>query len=65
MPSSVISAMQYDPFKQKLRVVFVSGVVYDYEKVPEKVFKAMRSSGSKGKFLNTQIKGNYRFKKVS
>ena len=65
MPSSVIASMNYDRSEQKLRVVFVSGLVYDYEKVPEKVYQAMRSSGSKGKFLNTEIKGHYRFKKVS
>ena len=65
MPSSVIASMNYDRSKQKLRVVFVSGLVYDYEKVPEEVYQAMRSSGSKGKFLNTEIKGHYRFKKVS
>ena len=65
MPSSVIASMNYDRSKKKLRVVFVSGLVYDYEKVPEEVYQAMRSSGSKGKFLNTAIKGHYPFKKVS
>ena len=65
MPSSVVSAIHYYPDKATLRVVFVSGMVYDYENVPEKVYKKMKAATSKGTFLNHQIKGNYDYKKVS
>jgi hypothetical protein len=65
MPSSVVSSFSYDPASATLRVVFVSGMVYDYLKVPEKVYMAMKASGSKGIFLNTKIKGHYSFKKIS
>lgn len=65
MPSSVVSAIRYYPDKATLRVVFVSGMVYDYENVPEKVYKKMKAATSKGNFLNYHIKGNYDYKKVS
>ena len=65
MPSSVIATMHYDANKETLRIVFVSGFVYDYLKVPVEVYLAMKKSGSKGTYLNTHIKGNYDFKKIA
>jgi hypothetical protein len=64
MPSTVIKTIRYDPHTHTLRVVYVSGMEYDYMEVPEEVYEAMKNSGSKGTFLNTKIKGKYEFKKV-
>jgi hypothetical protein len=65
MPSSVISFMRYYPDTSTLRVGFVSGMIYDYKNVPEKVYRAMKSSISKGSYLNRHIKEKYAFEKVS
>ena len=64
MPSSVVSSMQYDLATGTLRVIYVSGSIYDYLNVPEDVYMEMKSSGSKGTYLNKYIKGNYSFNKV-
>ena len=56
--------MDYNKDRQVLRVRFVSGLIYEYKKVPEKIYRAMKSSGSKGTFLNQYIKGHYEFEKV-
>ncbi len=64
MPSSVVAAIQYDVNSSTLRVVYVSGAVYDYKKVPEAVYKEMKKASSKGEFLNKQIKPNYGFEKI-
>lgn len=64
MPSSAISAFFYDDDRAVLRVVFVTGMVYDYKDVPPKVYAAMKASGSKGTYLNKKIKGHYTFEKV-
>ena len=64
MPSSVVAAIRYDASKSTLRVVYVSGAVYDYKKVPEKVYNEMKTASSKGEFLNKQIKPNYEYEKV-
>ena len=64
MPSSVVVATKYDPVKEILRVIFVSGNVYEYKHVPEKTFLAMKAATSKGTFLNKHIKGRYEFEKV-
>lgn len=63
MPSSVVASYQYIPEERILRVVFVSGLVYDYENVPQEVYDRMKSTMSKGQFLNKEIKGKYAFKK--
>jgi hypothetical protein len=64
MPSSVVAAMQYNVETSTLRIIYVSGDVYDYKNVPEKVYKEMKAYTSKGTFLNKKIKGNYDFEKV-
>ncbi len=65
MPSSVVASMNYNPLKQILYVVFVSGDVYAYKDVPEKVYKDFKASISKGTFLNRKIKKYYESEKVS
>ncbi|MGV3601594.1 MAG: KTSC domain-containing protein [Dyadobacter fermentans] len=65
MPSTVVEKMIYNEDKQTLRIVYVSGMVYDYKNVPWEVYQAMKTSGSKGTFLNKHIKGNFEFEKVN
>jgi hypothetical protein len=38
--------------------------VYDYKKVPENIYNEMKTSSSKGEFLNKNIKPNYEFEKI-
>ena len=64
MPSSVVSKFYYDQSRSVLRVIFVSGLVYEYLQVPEEVYLAMKEALSKGTFLNEHIKKNYEFKKI-
>ena len=64
MPSSVVAAIKYDPNSATLRVIYVSGSVYDYKKVPETVYNQMKAASSKGVFLNKQIKPNYEYEKI-
>lgn len=64
MPSSVVAAMQYNAATSTLRIIYVSGDVYDYKNVPEKVYNEMKAYTSKGTFLNKRIKPNYDFEKI-
>lgn len=56
MPSSVIAHIAYKAETEVLTVVFLSGDVYQYEKVPEKIYKEFKASVSKGSYLNHKIK---------
>jgi len=64
MPSSVVSAVIYNNASSTMRVIFVSGAIYDYKNVPKKIYHAMKTSDSKGTYLNQHIKGNYEFEKI-
>ena len=64
MPSSVVAAIRYDEKSSKLRIIFQSGSIYDYLKVPEQVYNNMKKASSKGEFLNKEIKPNYEFEKI-
>ena len=56
--------MKYNADTQTLRIFYVSGSVYDYKNVPEDIYEKMRTSGSKGIFLNREIKTHFGFEKV-
>ncbi|MBC7686786.1 MAG: KTSC domain-containing protein [Aquabacterium sp.] len=61
MPSSVIAAMHYQKTTSTLRITFISGLVYNYQNVPEEIYIAMKESDLKGTFLNTVIKSSYAY----
>jgi len=64
MPSSVIAGTSYDAASHKLLIRYVSGAIYEYAAVPSQVYEKMKKAVSKGKFLNSYIKGSYAFKKL-
>jgi hypothetical protein len=64
MPSSVVAAIRYDEQTSRLRIIFQSGSVYDYLKVPGQVYDQMKKDSSKGEFLNKEIKPHYEFEKI-
>lgn len=64
MPSSVIAGFDHDPGTNILTVRFVTGRIYRYFAVPERVAAALRESGSKGRYFNAHIRGRYPFEEV-
>ena len=60
--SSNVKRIGYE--KSKLYVQFKSGATYFYKGVPEKLYKEMLNADSKGKYLNSQIKGKYEYQKI-
>lgn len=57
--SSNIQAVGYDQEKKQLHVQFNGGAVYIYAEVPKEVFDELMAAESKGKFINSQIKGKF------
>jgi hypothetical protein len=62
--SSNVRSIGYDPTSQTLEVEFQNSFVYQYYNVPTHVFEALMAAGSKGQFLNSQIKNMYAFSRV-
>lgn len=55
--SSNIDAIGYDEEAQELHVQFQGGSEYVYSGVPGDVHERLMSAPSKGRFLNTEVKG--------
>lgn len=62
--SSNLASASYDTESSVLTVTFVSGGIYEYEKVPWEVFTKFRMSDSQGKFFNNNIARVYSYKKL-
>lgn len=62
--SSNLVKASFDTEASALTVTFVSGGIYEYEKVPWEVFTKFRMSDSQGKFFNNNIAKNYSYKKL-
>ena len=62
--SSLIKAVGYDAATQVLTVTFVDQEgTYEYQKVPESVYKELMAAESKGSFFAKNIKGKFEFVK--
>jgi len=59
--SSNLASVGYDSAGYVLEVEFSDGDVYQYLDVPETVFQELVSAPSPGRYLNEQIKNNYRY----
>lgn len=59
--SHQVAAFGYEPRNERMQIRFANGAVYEYERVPEAVVQAFIRAGSKGKFVNQEIKGKYRY----
>lgn len=57
--STALEAVAYDPAARRLTVRFTSGKVYDYYRVPERVYAGLLKSPSKGAYFNSHIKDRY------
>jgi hypothetical protein len=58
--STVLHAAGYDPETQRLEVIFQSGKLYCYHRVPPEVYEKLLEADSKGAFFNVAIAGLYR-----
>lgn len=55
---------QYGYENGTLLVSFKNGSHYNYYDVPAKLFEDLQKAESKGKFLNENIKGKYKYDKL-
>lgn len=62
--SSNIESIRYDDETSTLEVRFINGGTYHYFDVPEHVRMDFERSESKGQFLASNIKGQFRYGKI-
>lgn len=61
--SSVLDGVKYDAASRTLSIAFDSGDVYDYQNVPEDVYRGLIAAGSKGQYFQSKIKGRFSYTK--
>ena len=64
MPSRAVHHFIYFPETEILRIIYQSGAVYDYLRVPPSIVEKFGKARSKGTFLNAVIKPKFKFIKV-
>jgi len=62
--SQNVASVGYDQQTQTLEVEFHNGSVYQYFDVPQHVYQQLVGGVSVGKYLNEEIKGNYRYARL-
>ena len=62
--SSNIRSVGFEASSLTLEVEFNSGSIYQYLNVPESEYEGLMDAGSKGRYLNRNIKGRYEDIKV-
>ncbi len=62
--SSNIVSIGYDEASLVLEIEFKGGRVYQYQSVPEDVFRELMSAGSIGKTFHSSVRGKFDFIKL-
>jgi hypothetical protein len=65
MPSTAIRARSYDTASAALTIIFVTGRIYVYEKVPADVVADFNAAFAKGRFFNQHIRDHYRYREIA
>lgn len=64
LQSSSVASAGYDAAARMLEVEFRNGGVYQYLGVPSDEYDEFMEAESKGRFLNTEIKPNHRYRRL-
>ena len=62
--SSHLKLVGYNPFNQILRIEFQDQSIYEYEDVPEHIYRSLMNADSHGKYHAAFIKGRYRYTRI-
>lgn len=62
--SREIEWIGYEQKSQMLQVEFIAGAIYQYDRVPETVYRRFMDADSHGRFFEGNIKGRYSYRKV-
>lgn len=62
--SSNVAEVGYDGASRTLEVLFHNGATYQYFDVPPQIFDELLRSSSVGQYLNSNVKGYFRYARV-
>lgn len=64
LDSSIIESILYVERNQELFIEYKGGAIYQYMDVPIDTYNGIKFSESKGKYINTNVKGEFEYIKV-
>lgn len=62
--SSNLRSVGYSPESQQLEIEFVSGAIYLYSHVPERVHAGLMMAPSKGRYHHAYIRNRYSYRRI-
>lgn len=62
--STSLASVGYDRNSAVLEIEFLSGAVYRYTDVPEKVHREFMAAESKGRYFSQHIRGRFQFERI-
>ena len=62
--STEIEWIGYEHKRNMLQVEFLTGSIYQYDQVPERVYQSFLQATSHGNFFESHIKGSYACRRV-
>lgn len=62
--STNVASIGYSRHLRALEIEFTRGAIYRFLEVPRAVYAGLMASNSKGRFINKNIRGRYRFLRV-
>ncbi len=65
LDSETISAIRYDPRRERLDIRFTNERVYRYDDVPDFVYRALLRADSKGRYFNEIVRDGYEYEELS
>ena len=63
--SSNLASVGYDAGSSTLEIAFNEGGVYEYDRVPEAVYRGLMAASSKGRYFDSMIKNVYSYRKIA
>jgi hypothetical protein len=63
-PSSIIRGFRYDASKRQMVIIFMTGNVYVYDRVPPEVRAGLENADSQGVFFNEVIRDHFPCRRV-
>ncbi|GIL41689.1 KTSC domain-containing protein [Roseiterribacter gracilis] len=63
--SESLAAVGYDPARLLLRLQFRAGGLYEYDGVPQRIWRELMRAESKGRYFIDEIRGRYPYHRVT
>jgi hypothetical protein len=63
--STNLASIGYDPGDGILEIEFSSGAIYEYYRVPGRVFDGLLSASSPGLYFASNVKDVYQFRRIT